>query len=67
MSEVAPEPEPFEGIDEPAEKKTNVWLIVAIVAIVLIVLCCCCAGLLGIGYLASEGDLGAILPLLLAL
>ncbi len=67
MSEIAPEPEPFESSDAPAEKQTNVWLIVAIVAIVLIVLCCCCAGLLGLGYMASEGNVSAVLPLLAAL
>ncbi len=65
MSEIAPEP--AEGIGGSTEKKTNVWLIVAIVAIVLIVLCCCCAGLLTLFYLASEGELGLILPSLLAL
>ncbi|HEY77156.1 MAG TPA: hypothetical protein G4O00_13450 [Thermoflexia bacterium] len=67
MSEIAPEP--VGRFDEPDEneKKTNVWLIVAIVAIALIVLCCCCAGLATLAYLASEGELGLLLPSLLAL
>jgi len=62
MSEIAPEP--AERIGGSTEK-TNIWLIVAIVAIVLIVLCCCYTGLLTLVYLASQGELGMILPSLL--
>ncbi|HHS98554.1 MAG TPA: hypothetical protein ENK08_11815 [Chloroflexi bacterium] len=67
MTEFTPEPQPTESFGEPAEKKTNVWLIVAIVAIVLILLCCCCAGVITLVYLSSEGDLGLLLPSILAL
>jgi len=63
MAEITSEPEPREGIGEPEEGKTNVWLIVAIVAAVLILLCCCCAGLAMVIYaLAQEGVFGLFLP-----